>query len=248
MINILESSCFSFSKSSEQLNQDSMLPVRKVSEGIIFGVADGLGAYKGAEKASSIATCYLEKLKNKEETLNFEKVFSDILKEIMDISIANKDYVNASTTLTYCFIDNAGIYIGHIGDCRLYMKSSNKLIQMTKDHTKHQKYLDDKLFTKSQLKNVRGKNVITTAISQIAPMNYENYFIPYDELHVDTKNNISLYIMSDGMYHFWEKIPRFSEQTMDSVVRFGSSLQRRVQRYGAIDDYTFIGCKFNVIR
>ncbi|MFS1985989.1 hypothetical protein BCU00_019780 [Vibrio breoganii] len=73
-----------------------------------------------------------------------------------------------------------------------------------------------KLFTKSQLKNVKGKNIITTAISQVVPMDPSNYFIPNDDLELDN-DTLSLYIMSDGAHSFWEQSPRFSERTMDSV-------------------------------
>lgn len=242
MINIVESACFSFSKSKDKINQDSMLEPKKIAGGVILAVADGVGSYKGAEFASQSAIEHLNSLKDKNTILDYSELFSDVLKSIKKLAIENIDHERASTTLSYCFIDEYGVHIGHIGDCRVYVKQGMKLKQLTKDHTKHQQFLDEKLFTKSQLKNIKGKNVITTAISQVVPMIPDNYFISIDELELDN-GLLSLYIMSDGAHSYWEKSPRFSSNTMDSIIKMGASIQRRIERKGAVDDYTFVGCK-----
>lgn len=245
MINIIESVCFSFSKKLEKTNQDAMLPPKNIAGGILFAVADGVGSYKGAELASLSAIEHLNNINLDNKLIDYPKVFNEILKKIKLLSEYDTEYERASTTLTYCFLNIKGLHIGHIGDCRAYVMQGQKLKQLTKDHTQHQKYLDDKIFTKKQLKNVKGKNVITTAISQVVPMEYSHYFIPTEELQYDNCI-INLYIMSDGAYSFWEQSPRFSEKTMKSVVRMGASLQRRIERKGPIDDYTYVACSINL--
>lgn len=244
MVNIIENTCFSFSKTPERINQDSMLSPKHIAGGVLFAVADGVGSYKGAELASLSAVEYLNCLNTDIELLEYPTVFNKILEQIKTFSKYDVDYERASTTLTYCFIDNSGLHIGHIGDCRAYVKQGKKLKQLTKDHTQHQKFLDEKVFTKSQLKNVKGKNIITTAISQVVPMEYSHYFIPIEDLEFD-KGILSLYIMSDGAHSFWEQTPRFSEKTMNSVVKMGASLQRRIERKGPIDDYTYVACSIS---
>ena len=142
MINVIESTCFSFSKSQEKINQDSMLEPKKIADGVVFAVADGVGSYKGADLASQFAIEHLNKIKAKDEILDYSEIFSDVLNKIKDLAIYNSDYEKASTTLTYCFVTDEGVNIGHIGDCRLYIKQGFKLKQLTKDHTKHQQFLD----------------------------------------------------------------------------------------------------------
>jgi serine/threonine protein phosphatase PrpC len=73
------------------------------------------------------------------------------------LSDKNIKFSHAATTLTFCFVDDEGLHIGHVGDCRLYVKTDSKLKQITKDHTQHQKLLDDKIYSKSELKQLPGK-------------------------------------------------------------------------------------------
>lgn len=242
MIRIIENSCFTFAKSIEKKNQDAMLSPKSVAGGVLFAVADGVGSYKGAELASLSAIEYLNQLKSAKSIIDYSIVFNDILKQIKILSQYDTDYERASTTLTYLFVEPNGLHIGHIGDCRAYVKQGEMLKQLTTDHTQHQKFLDEKIFTKAQLKNVKGKNIITTAISQVVPMEPSNYFIANDELDFEN-GTLSLYIMSDGAHSFWEQSPRFSKSTMNNVNKTSASLQRRIERKGAIDDYTFVSCK-----
>lgn len=247
MIKIIESSCFTFGKSVEKTNQDAMLAPKTIAGGVFFAVADGVGSYKGAELASLSAVEYLNQIESVGHITDYMTVFKDILNKIKEFSQYDSAYERASTTLTYYFVEPRGLHIGHIGDCRAYVKQGKKLKQLTKDHTQHQKFLDEKLFTKSQLKNVKGKNIITTAISQVVSMDPSNYFIPIDDLELDN-DTLSLYIMSDGAHSFWEQSPRFSERTMDSVTKMSASLQRRIERKGPVDDYTFVACKLQFDR
>lgn len=242
MVNIIESACFSFPKSHDKQNQDSMLEPKKVTGGIVLAVADGVGSYKGAEFASQSAVEHLNQLEGMSAILDYSKVFSNILQRIKELATSDISYERASTTLSYCFVTEQGIHIGHIGDCRVYVKQGLKLKQLTKDHTKHQQFLDENIFTKAQLKNIKGKSVITTAISQVVPMKHDDYFISIDELELDN-DSLSLYIMSDGAHSYWERSPRFSINTMNSIVKMAAFLQRRIESKGAEDDYTFIGCK-----
>lgn len=245
MIKLTESTCFSFSKSKDKLNQDAMLEPKSVAGGILFAAADGVGSYKGAELASSLAIEHLRELDSKNSILNLSNLFSDILEKIIRISRFDSECERASTTLTYCFLTEYELHIGHIGDCRAYVKQGSKLIQLTKDHTIHQKYLDEGEFTKAQLKNVKGKNTITTAISQVVSMKPDHHRLSLNDLELEN-GSISLYIMSDGAHSFWESLPRFSESTMKSVIKMGASLQKRIERKGPIDDYTFVGCKIQL--
>ena len=242
MNSIIESSSFTFPKKPSSVNQDSMLGPKIIADGILLAVADGVGSYKGSEKAAKEAIVYLDQLSFEHDITNYEFVFNSILDNIKHLSKNNPDYEGASTTLTFCYIVEEGLHIGHIGDCRAYINSNGKLIQITKDHTQHQHYLDNNVFTKSQLKHVIGKNIITTAISQIVPMKWDSYYIPFSEMMLED-DSLSIYIMSDGAYTHWEYLPHFSEKTMGSVVKTGSALQRRIERKGAIDDYTYVACK-----
>ena len=122
MIDIIESACFSSARSQDRDNQDAVLEPKKVAGGILFAVADGVGSYKGADIASLLAVEYLNRLENSESILNFSQVFEEILHDVSSLSQYDREYEMASTTLTYAFINDSGLYLGHIGDCRAYIK------------------------------------------------------------------------------------------------------------------------------
>ncbi|MFA0547342.1 PP2C family protein-serine/threonine phosphatase [Vibrio splendidus] len=242
--NLNESSAFSFPKPEKPNNEDSILGPVQVDNGFLFAVADGVGSYTGADLASLSAIDVLKSIETKDALLDYKSIFPRILEQIASLSSYDSKYERASTTLTYCYLDETNLYVAHIGDCRAYAKKGKKLVQLTKDHTQHQYYLDNKIFKKSELKNVKGKGVITTAISRVVDMKPDFYTFNLDEVTNSEDKTISIYLMSDGAHSFWEKSPRFSENTMNSVLSMAGSLKRRIERKGPTDDYSFIACKF----
>ena len=233
MLHLISSSTYCFPKELARQNQDHILAPQKYQSGYLFAVADGVGGYKGGEIASQIAIQNLMR--------DPQNVFTQSLAEIKQLP---EEYQRASTTLTFAYLTEEGLHIGHIGDCRLYIKQGNKLRQKTKDHTTHQRLLDEKIYTKKELKEQPGKNIITTAISTQVEMKPDEFFIPIDELK-DENNEVFIYIMSDGARHFWEHGPRFSDATMHTTSRFAAALQKRIEK-APTDDYSLVAIQFKI--
>ena len=124
----------------------------------MIAVADGVGSYDGAQNASQSAIRELPELVRKGNLQNMTSLFFSLKEGVSSLSEMNIKFSHAATTLTFCFVDDEGLHIGHVGDCRLYVKTDSKLKQITKDHTQHQKLLDDKIYSKSELKQLPGKN------------------------------------------------------------------------------------------
>lgn len=245
MFNLVSSTSFSEAKLPNKENQDSIIPVRKLDHGYLFAVADGVGSYLGAKQASYTVINELEKV-NSITRDTVDLLFTRLKKSVSTISDDDSNLSQAATTLTFGYFCEDGLYIGHIGDCRLYIKNNNKLIQLTHDHTQHQKLLDEGIYTKQEISKLPGKNIITTAISKYIDMNYDGILIPFSEISTYKENNeIILYIMSDGAYHFWDKRKRFSERTMNDVNKFSISLKNRIQK-DPIDDYSLVGVQFRL--
>ncbi|CZW09318.1 PP2C family protein-serine/threonine phosphatase [Enterobacter asburiae] len=243
MITLLSSGLFSYAKSSSRTNQDSILAPQCIDNGYLIAVADGVGSYLGAEHASQTAIKYLANLINASSIQDLDSLFATIKEKISALSDADESYLEAATTLTFAYVNNQGLYIGHVGDCRLYIKKDNKLKQLTKDHTQHQKLLDQKIFNKKELKDMGGKNTLTTAISKVIPLEFQQTFIPASEVFEDNEE-ATLYILSDGAHHFWDKRPRFSITTLSNPNCFAASLHKRIIRNGPIDDFSLVVAKF----
>ncbi|MBS7827373.1 protein phosphatase 2C domain-containing protein [Wohlfahrtiimonas chitiniclastica] len=253
MINLKSAISFSvgrddYSIEKRKCNEDSFLAPIRQNNGYLFCVADGVGSYIGAKESSTFVCDFLndlENISNEYFSSNFSGDIQDSFRKY--ISNLDPDFRKAATTLSICFFDNQGLSVWHIGDCRIYIKSGNKLKQLTRDHTQYQKLLDDKIYTKAELKEKGlNKNSLITAISSFIEMKEDYFFIPMDILRQEYGDEITIIIMSDGAHHFWDLRRRFGEKTMNDIVKFSSALKRRIERFGAIDDYTVVAATFDV--
>ncbi|MFW3571796.1 PP2C family protein-serine/threonine phosphatase [Kosakonia cowanii] len=242
MIDIVSASFFTSSKEFKRTNQDTILPPLKLKDGYLFAIADGLGGYTGGKEASERVISFIRENSSNLIQNNFENLFLDLKEDIKELSENDNKLINAATTLTLCYITDKYLRIGHVGDCRLYIKENNKLKQLTKDHTQHQMLIDDGFFNSRQLKNAKGKNLLTTAISKTIELSYNLLQIPLEEL-TNENGQFILFLMSDGAHHFWEKRPRFSSNTLSEPSRFCSSLKKRIENGPPIDDYSLIALK-----
>ncbi|GAA4880034.1 PP2C family protein-serine/threonine phosphatase [Ferrimonas pelagia] len=240
LTNIIESGSFSFPKTAERKNQDSVLPPKKVDNGYLFAVADGVGSYAGGEQASSIAIEFLESLTSANDICDASFVFNSIKHKITQLSRIDDSLSSAATTLTYGYIDSNELVIGHIGDCRLYIKKDRKLKQITRDHTRYQELVENKVFTKKFLEDKKAKSILTTAISSNVTMEYDTLRLPVKNL-VDCSGEVSLYIMSDGTHGAWDKRRRIVETTVSNITSTLYTLIKRVRYHGPSDDYSAVG-------
>ncbi len=246
MINLVETASFSFPKSKGRENQDSIMPPKKLDDGYLFAVADGVGSYHGGKNASQAVISILENLSSARQLNDLDGLFKKMREKVSELSDLNEDMSDAATTLTLGYINEKGLLVGHIGDCRLYVQNKNTLSQITRDHTQHQFLIDEGLFTKKFLSDKKAKNILTTAISPKAILNFDEFFVPFSELPTENQE-LSLYVMSDGAYEFWERRPRFASNTMKSVLKMLNSFKQRFDRYDPIDDYSSVGLKVTLL-
>ncbi len=140
------------------------------SRGRFFIVADGMGGQSAGEKASALATEIIPH--RLEQTIDFEKASPDeIIKrldeavafangEIMALSSLDSEYLNMGTTLAVMLVAAGKLFIGGIGDSRVYRLRGEKLEQITKDHSLTQALLDAGTITAEEAKTHRYKNVL----------------------------------------------------------------------------------------
>ncbi|WP_323859740.1 PP2C family protein-serine/threonine phosphatase [Xenorhabdus szentirmaii] len=236
MNRIVDMSCFSDAANGKAVNEDYFLPPTFDSDSnIVFAVADGVGSTEQADLASKCAIQAIQKALI-EPDFSIEKAFS-LAKQAID----EFDF-SVATTLTIVHIVDSKLYIGHVGDCRLYFKNKNKLVQLTKDHTKYQELLDSKEHSMRNLRNHKERlsTILTSALSNDIELNFD--VTVKDIKDISDGDNVILALMSDGAYKHWELRPKFSERTMSLPSAFSASLRRRIEK-DIIDDYTFLSVK-----
>ena len=120
-------------------NQDSILVD---SDNNLFAVADGLGGHLGGEVASAMALSTLKEsvISGLASSIRYrskfilKKAFKNSNKEIFEQSQRHESLKGMGTTLVSLWYSNNKIYIGHVGDSRIYLYKDSKLWQLTEDH------------------------------------------------------------------------------------------------------------------
>ena len=155
-------------------NQDSYYISDSLSQVQLYMLADGMGGYNGGEIASRLAA---ETTKNYIQN-NFEKIehdkeaISKLIKDAMEYanmvvyeeSKKDENLQGMGTTLDVCFIYNSKIYIGHVGDSRIYLIKKDIARKITKDHSYVQQLVEDKKITREEAEHHPKKNMLLKAL------------------------------------------------------------------------------------
>ena len=198
--------------------------------------------YNGGEVASKLtvdsAKSYLEN-----NFMQIEHTKEAILKLISDaIEYANmvvyeksktaKELEGMGTTLDICLIYNNKIYIGHVGDSRIYRVRKGVMRKLTKDHSYVQQLVEDGKITRAEADHHPKKNMLTRALG----------CTPYVEPDIRARNlekGDILLMCSDGLTNMVE------ENTIYQIVKENpenapEKLIEVVNKGGGYDNITVI--------
>ena len=159
---------------SREMNQDSFYVSGEDDKVQIFILADGMGGYKGGEIASKLAVHSAQSFISR----NFEKIpkeKDEILKLINDgieyanltvyeESQKNQELKDMGTTIDVCLLYGNKVYIGHVGDSRVYRIRRNIIRKLTTDDSYVQKLVKDGTITKEEAINHPKKNMLLKAV------------------------------------------------------------------------------------
>lgn len=162
---------------SREINQDCYYISDESDEIKLYIVADGMGGYSGGEVASNLAVLtvkkYLDeklsvkKILNNEEVLEtIQKAFNMANSAIYEKAQKEKEFEEMGTTLDICLIYNNNVFIGHIGDSRVYKINYKEqtIKQLTIDHSYVQKLVKEGTITKEEAYNHPKKNMLMKAL------------------------------------------------------------------------------------
>lgn len=193
---------------ARDMNQDYYYIPTEIAQLSLYILADGMGGYKGGEVASKLATI---SVKNYIES-NFEKVCQD-KEEILKLIKNAMEYANMivyekskedeeldgmGTTLEVCLIYNNKVYIGHVGDSRIYRIRKEFMRKITTDHSYVQKLVKDGTISKEEAIHHPKKNMLMKALG----------CTPYVEPDVTVKGFIKddmILMCSDGLTNMVEE-------------------------------------------
>lgn len=226
---------------AREMNQDYLFVSTPEDKVKLFILADGMGGYKGGEVASKQAT-----LSAKNYILNnFSKIEHDkesILKLIKNaVEYANmvvyekskqEELEGMGTTIEVCLIYNNRVYIGHVGDSRVYRLRKEFFRKLTTDHSYVQQLVSDGTITKEEAYNHPKKNMITKALgctAYVEPDCLVKGFLKGDILLMSS-DGLTNMLKDEEIYNIIKNNP---EKAVDELIEKANSL-------GGYDNITVI--------
>ncbi len=122
------------------------------------------------------------------------------------------------TTLDVCLIYNSRIYIGHVGDSRVYRIRKEFMRRLTKDHSYVQTLVDDGTITKEEAYSHPKKNMLTKAlgcVETVEPDVYTKTFIK-DDIILMCSDGLTNMIREENIY---EIIKQDKENAIENLVK-----------------------------
>lgn len=220
-------------------NEDSYCIIKNSLGHYAFVVADGMGGHKAGEVASKIASNLVEKsFKKIDKAIDYNVYVKNVIvkanEQIYSKSLFKEEYQNMGTTISLMIIAENRLYIGHVGDSRIYFVNSKKIQQITSDHTLVELMIKNGNLTREEAEHSTYKNVLVQALGTNRQLTIE-----MKEMILPT--HYTFFLCSDGISD------KFKTEKLHEFLKSGLSLKKRAEQimeYGLLvdgrDNITFI--------
>ena len=144
-------------------NQDAPIVSEKLR---LYGVADGMGGHRGGEVASTSARDdLLRELEGKTPSVAaLSGAIEEVNRQIYHQQEHDDALTGMGTTLSVLWMSDNFVYIGHVGDSRVYLLRDGEFKQMTLDHSLVEQLVREGVLTEEETQNHPMRNIITGAI------------------------------------------------------------------------------------
>ena len=228
-----------------EINEDSFYISDSLDEIQLYILADGMGGYKGGEVASKLE---IQSAKNYIES-NFKEIEKDkdSIIQLVGSSIEyanmivyekskeNKELNGMGTTLDVCLIYNNRVFIGHVGDSRVYRIRKEFMRKLTQDHSYVQKLVKDGTITKEEAVHHPQKNMLMKALGC-------NAFVEPDVMVKGFLKDDILIMNSDGLTNLVSQEEIFKEAKKD-IEQAPKELVNLANEKGGYDNITVVVIK-----
>jgi serine/threonine-protein kinase len=226
-------------------SKSSVGPVRKVNEdyigywqpesdaerlqrGAIAVVADGVGGQGNGEVASKMA---IESAIATFQRMNPVNPPRLILKQIFDTS--NLEIYEAgmdsprggrmATTLSVCIFRDKELFIGHVGDTRVYLVRRENIRRLTDDHSYTAMQVKLRLISEHEAKASRLRSMLTRSVGQ-------DPIVHFDYRHLKLMTRDRIVQCTDGLYCYMgdsELLEGVDRLNMDEICPYLVALAER---------------------
>ena len=205
--------------------------------GHIFIVCDGMGGHVGGAVASQMAVDCIIDYFNREFYDNIylaiEKSISYANNQIFLRSQTDALLKGMGTTCTVLVHRNSELFIGHLGDSRIYIQTDGKLSRLTKDHSYVQTLVDKGEITDAEMELHPRKNELTQALGVSDSVNVDVCSSP-----ILAKVGDKILMCSDGLCGFISDSTISQVLNTDSILKSNNALVSLANNAGGGDNIT----------
>ncbi|MGQ9779103.1 MAG: Stp1/IreP family PP2C-type Ser/Thr phosphatase [Bacillota bacterium] len=203
--------------------------------GPLFLVADGLGGHRAGEVASRIAVEeILAAMEGREPLVELRAGFLAANEAIRAYAMANPECYGMGTTVAALLFLDGHACIAHIGDSRVYLYRSRRLVLLTRDHSLVEELVRQGSLSEDEARNHPQRSVLTRALGTT-----ETPQVEYAELELE-KGDVFL-LCTDGL------TGELEEKEIESVLATDGHPQAKAERlvemakrHGGADNITVV--------
>jgi protein phosphatase len=181
----------------------------------VFVIADGMGGHSSGETASKLAVDHVIEYIRMNPAIfssgaglpeSLVNMMRNTHRLVLECSQTTDAWKGMGTTLTVAILLEDCLYVGHVGDSRLYILDSGGFKKITADHSYTEELIRSGKLTREQARNHPSKNMITRAIGGLD-----------DEVEVDTfictlEKGSHVLLCTDGLTN------EVDEQTIQEII------------------------------
>ena len=161
----------------------------------IFLVVDGLGGHAAGETAAATAVDVISH--HLQSPAQIKDVICAANNEIYRLSEENKEWRGMACVLTLAVLQDDQVFIGHVGDSRLYLLWNGKLRKITSDHSPVGEQEDGGFLTEEQAMHHPRRNEVFRDVGSMPRRVDDEQFI---ETHAfPFRDDAALLLCSDGL-------------------------------------------------
>lgn len=227
---------------AREMNQDAYYASQPSDTVGLYIVADGMGGYNGGEIASSLAVTsaknYIEN--NFAEIEHTKEKLQELVKNAIEYanmivyekSKEIEQLEGMGTTIEVALVHNNRVYIGHVGDSRIYRIRKNFIRKLTTDHSYVEKLVKDGTITRDQAEHHPKKNMLTNALGCTS-------YVEPDILIKGFQKDDILVLTTDGLTNMVSDEKIYSIVT-DIIEVAADELIEKANQAGGLDNITVV--------
>ena len=166
-----------------------------VCEPPLFAVADGIGGAQAGELASSLAAAAVRDDSTDgpgDGQRRVDELIQEANRRVYQRQSEDASLSGMGTTMTVALVEDAHVWIGHVGDSRAYLIREEKLEQLTEDHSLVAELVRSGRLSPEEADSHPQRSVVTRALGTDPD-------VDVDTFSIDPKPGDLFLICSDGL-------------------------------------------------